>query len=151
MGNGVTFSCMCLTVPRFRLVFATIWVQFQHVRTTKGYGPDETHSTDDALTAGGLRQLFGHPGTRAPERFSFHPAVNIVLHRMAHVLGAMKSSCDSRSQSQVTRSKQPAYSLALPGVCTMVSGVNQPLARWAVNYRGLFPKRSGTRRILPTG
>ena len=32
----------------------------------------------------------------------------------------------------------------------MVSGVNQPLARWAVNYRGLFPKRSGTRIFLPT-
>ena len=61
MGNGVTFSCMCVTVPRFRLVFATIRVQFQHVRTTKGYGPDETHSTDDALTAGGLRKLFGRP------------------------------------------------------------------------------------------
>jgi len=34
-----------------------------------------------------------------------------------YVLGAMKSSCDSRSRGQVVRSKQPAYSLALPAVC----------------------------------
>src|SRR5713226_3014463 len=86
---------------------------------------------------------------RAPERFSFHPAVNIGSPPIAHVLGAMKSSCDSRSQAQVVRSKQPAYSLALPAVCMIVSGVNQPLARWAVNYRGAFLNRLEVRRGKP--
>src|SRR5947209_15459547 len=101
MGNSVTFSRMCVTVPRFRLVFATIRLQFQHVRRIEGHSPDKTHSTDDSLTARGFPNSFGQP-----ERFSFHPAVNVVLHRMAHVLGTMKSTCDSQSQAQVVRSKQ---------------------------------------------
>ena len=87
---------------------------------------------------------------RAPERCSFHPAVNSGSPPIAHVLGAMKSSRDSRSQAQVVRSKQPAYSLALPALCMMVSGVDQPLARWAINYRGAFQKRLGTQRNRAT-
>ena len=54
------------------------------------------------LTIGGFAKV------RAPERFSF-PPVNIRSPPIAHVLGAMKSSCDLRSQAQVVRSKQPAY------------------------------------------
>src|SRR6266851_1293066 len=87
---------------------------------------------------------------RAPERFSFHPAVNIGSPPIAHVLGAMKSSCDPRSQAQVVRSKQPAYSLALQAVCMTVGRINQPLARWSVNYPGAFLNRLGTRRNWAT-
>src|SRR5260221_2992544 len=77
----------------------------------------------------------------------FPPAVNNGSPPIAQALGAIKSICDSRSQAQVVRSKQPAYSLALPAVCITVSRINQPLARWAVNYRGDLPNCSGTSMI----
>src|SRR5712692_6381581 len=95
-----------------------------------------------------LRKL--SKSVRAPERFSFHPAVNIGSPPIAHILGAMKSSCDPRSQAQVVRSKQPAYSLAPPAVCMTVSRINQPLARWSVNYRVAFLNRLGTQRNWAT-
>src|SRR6266481_4363171 len=62
----------------------------------------------------------------------------------------MKSSCHSRSQAQVVRSKQPAYLLALPAVCMRARRINQPLSRWSVNYRGAFQNRPGTQRNWAT-
>ena len=97
----------------------------------------------EALTGSGFTFI------RAPERCSFPPEVNIGSRPIEYVLGAMKSSCDSRSRGQVVRSKQPAYSLALPAVCMTIGRINQSLARWSVNYPGAFLNVRGPKEICP--